>query len=208
MPPLDNNKLKKILKRINANPRLKANSKSYWKTLVTFLGNNFGIKLEAGLRVGTIGKDTDTNTSDFDIIFTPSPYKEQEVLYPAIIKKFQETYPNESIEQHDNSLQLRYKNGVKIDLFSIAEEAFEKEKEQLVDTRQISQNILNAVKLVKYAIDSARFGDQIRGSLVESIAININPPELSICVETILNQMRKKKLATLKTYKHIRGLLE
>ncbi len=208
MPPLNGNKLKKILKRINANPQLKEKYQSKWKIIVTFLANNFGIEVDAVLRVGTIGKDTDSETSDFDLVFTPSPYKEQESLYPAIVKKFRENYPNDHIEQKKNGLQLRYKDGAKIDLYSVPKEEFDTEYKQLTNTRQMNSNSLNAVKLVRYAVDMAKFTNQIRGSLVESIAINIHPPELSICVETILNQLRKKKLATLKTFKHIRGLLE
>lgn len=208
MPPLNSNKLKKILKRINANPNLKAKCESQWKTLVTFLGNNFGIKFEAVLRVGKIAKDTDMNTSDLDLIFTPSPYKEWEELYPIIITKVQENYPKVNIEADKNTLKLRYKNGDKIDLLSVTGEDFEENYKSLTNTREISQNTQNAIKLVKYATNAAGFGSQIRGSLVEGIAINVDSPELSIYVETLLNQMRKKKLTTLKTFKHIRGLLE
>ena len=208
MPPLTNNKLKKTLKRINANPNLKDKYKSQWKTLVTFLGNNFGIKLESVFKVGTISKDTDNETSDFDIIFTPDPYKEPKELYPLIMKRFQEINPDDNITLVENILKLRYKNGAKVDLISVPEDEFASQYSQFINTREISQDTLNAVKLVKNAIDSAGFGNKIRGSLVESIAVNVKSPELSICVETILNQLRKKKLATLKTFKHIRGLLE
>ena len=208
MPPLENNILKAILLRINNNPHLKEKFKSEWKSLLVFLRNNCGIKFEAVLRLGTIGKETDIVTSDFDIIFSPTPYTEREALYSTIINAFHETFPKDKIEIMNDSVQVRLKNGNKIDLISVSQEEFDQKFNNLKNTRQISNTTQNAVKLVKYAISNSGFSHQIRGSLIEALAINIDPPELSICVETILNQMRKKKLATLKTFKHIRGLLE
>ncbi|UYP45573.1 hypothetical protein NEF87_001858 [Candidatus Lokiarchaeum ossiferum] len=208
MPPLTNNKLKKILKRINANTNLSKKYKSQWKTLVNFLGNTFGIKIEAVIKVGTISKESNNEMCDYEIIFTPDPYKECQELYPLIITRFQEMNPDDNISSIENKLKLRYKNGTKIDLLSVPKDEFETEYSQYLNTRDISQINLNAVKLVKNAVESAGFGSKIRGSHVEAIAVNVASQELSICVETILNQLRKKKLATLKTFKHIRGLLE
>ncbi len=208
MPPLENNILNAILRRINNIPRLKEKFKSEWKSMVIFLRNNCEIKFEAVLRPGTIGKETELTSSDFDIIFSPTPDTERETLYPTVMKAFQETFPQDKITIKNEALQVRLKTGVKIDLISVSKEEFGQEFNNLKNTRQISNTTQNAVKLVKYAISKAGFSHQIRGSLIEALAINIDLPELSICVETILNQMRKKKLATLKTFKHIRGLLE
>ena len=208
MPPLENNILKAILHRINNNPHLKEKFKSEWKSLLLFLRTNLGIKFEAVLRLGTIEKETDITTSDFDIIFSPTPYTERDALYPIIMKAFHDTFFKDKIAIQNDVLQVRLKNGVKIDLISVSKEKFEQEFKNLKNTQQLSNTTQNAIKLVKYAISNAGFSHQIRGSLIEALAFNINPPELSICVETILNQMRKKKLATLKTFKHIRGLLE
>jgi len=183
--------LNQILESIEMDKQFKILFESKWRKIVKFLHNNTKFKPSAVAKAGSIGKHTEIQRSDLDVIFSIPSNDYRKEVYPLMVNELKSCFGKiASINQGNQAIHVDfYDPAVKIDLVLLFESLFEKNYEGIQDIRQLNYIQLNAIKLVKYAIYQNDMEDDIPSYLIEQIGFKIEGYSLVDTINLIIQKL-------------------
>lgn len=150
---LSNRRLRQILTQIYPSQNQQNFFHSKWLRIINFLYHNTGFTISKVGIGGSQGKRTETNQSDFDIIFACSDiYNRQErfdELYSLLYNNFR--YASNNIIQKTRSVYLEFPNDHSYDIVLLTSHDFDHEMRRLQNFRQSDDKMLNTIRLCKFA---------------------------------------------------------
>ena len=183
--------LNQILESIEMDKQFKILFESKWRKMVKFLHNNTKFKPSAVAKAGSIGKHTEIQRSDLDVIFSIPSDDFRKKVYPLMVNELKSCFGKIAfIKQGDQAIHVDfYKPAVKIDLVLLFESLFMENYEAIQDIRQLNYTQLNAIKLVKYAIYQNDLEDEIPSYLIEQIGFDFAGYSLVDTINLIIQQL-------------------
>lgn len=183
MVDINNDKLRRILNNINQDKQMKDQYESKWDRIVNFLHNNIGYKIGKVAKAGSGAKHTTYRKSDLDVIFCTSPIQNKKEVLDTIEDKANSNFSQVAeVKKSSNAVHINFLSPkCDIDVVYLTQKQFNKEHEAIKNVGRLPKFKLDAIKLVKYAIDNT-VGKKIKSYEIELSIINSNCTSLVGCV--------------------------
>jgi len=188
---INDQRLRKILDKIEMNPNLKQRYSSKWHKIVNFLYSNTNLKIRKVAQAGSLGKETSHKRSDLDVIFCISQDQPKDrIMNEIYLKAYKNFNKNANVNKGTDAIHIDYKNPLtKIDLVYLKQNEFDKEYKEIKNRKQIFPQQRDTIKVVKYAFDKFLNID-IKGYEVEKACIMLNCTALNTCLISIVNYFK------------------
>jgi hypothetical protein len=185
-------RLHEILKQINADSRERTAFTSKWYLLTNFLFTKSGLKVTR-LAKATVADFIPAHPSDLDIIMSISPEKTPAEIFAAMeprLKSQFSTMINTTIKP--NSLHVEFTD-TKMSVDYILMKAADLDKNltlhSLRDITQVEPTPMDAIKLMRHALEKIGILANIPGGQIEKAAYGIGAKDLVVCMEKLITQL-------------------
>lgn len=187
--PLNIIRLREILNQINAGPT-KNTFTSKWYLLVNFLFTKSGMKI-IRLAKATIADFIPAHSSDLDIIMSVNPEKTPTEIYTAIEPRLKSQFASMiTTSIKTKSLHVEFTDTkMSIDLVLIKTADFDKNQNlhAIRDINQVEPTPMDAIKLMKHALDKIGILANIPGGQIEKAAYGIGAKDLVVAMEKLIS---------------------
>lgn len=190
--PINLQVLRDSLTQINADKTKKEMYSSKVYAVLSVIATNMGLQIARLAKIGAQAKITEARQTDIDVIFSTAPDKARKDLYPLLETKLKSFLgATVKITKTPERVHIEYPQvKFSLDLVLMNQKDFDAAGYSgLRDIKQIDTTPLDAIKVIKYALDKQGILNNIPSGIIEKTAFNQPAKDFVVAVEKSIFQL-------------------